>query len=277
MISDYTPPVDRLLAYGDAREPKEWRDYVAELGLTGEHVPELIRMATDEELYYSESEDPEVWAHIHAWRALGQLRAAAAAEPLFELFDLIDDEDDDWVADEVPTILAMLGPVSLPLLTRVLVGDSHGLWARIAAARGLVQLAGLHPDARPACVAALTEQLARHEENEPELNASLISDLADLKAVETLPAIREAYQSGGVDFTVMGDFEDVEIAMGVRETRSHPPRYPGIREQMLYGVPTSVREGAVNWSKAGRNDPCPCGSGLKFKKCCLTKGRNAAS
>ncbi len=23
---------------------------------------------------------------------------------------------------------------------------------------------------------------------------------------------------------------------------------------------------------AGRNDPCPCGSGLKYKKCCLVKG-----
>ncbi len=23
--------------------------------------------------------------------------------------------------------------------------------------------------------------------------------------------------------------------------------------------------------KAGRNDPCPCGSGLKFKKCCALK------
>lgn len=22
-------------------------------------------------------------------------------------------------------------------------------------------------------------------------------------------------------------------------------------------------------SKTGRNDPCPCGSGKKFKKCCL--------
>jgi uncharacterized protein YecA (UPF0149 family) len=22
-------------------------------------------------------------------------------------------------------------------------------------------------------------------------------------------------------------------------------------------------------AKIGRNDPCPCGSGLKFKKCCL--------
>ncbi|MBI5118565.1 SEC-C domain-containing protein [Candidatus Poribacteria bacterium] len=23
----------------------------------------------------------------------------------------------------------------------------------------------------------------------------------------------------------------------------------------------------------GRNDPCPCGSGKKYKKCCLGKGR----
>jgi len=25
--------------------------------------------------------------------------------------------------------------------------------------------------------------------------------------------------------------------------------------------------------KIGRNEPCPCGSGLKFKKCCLTKAK----
>ncbi|MGX5149687.1 SEC-C metal-binding domain-containing protein, partial [Enterobacter hormaechei] len=25
----------------------------------------------------------------------------------------------------------------------------------------------------------------------------------------------------------------------------------------------------VNGSKVGRNDPCPCGSGKKFKSCCL--------
>jgi preprotein translocase subunit SecA len=27
---------------------------------------------------------------------------------------------------------------------------------------------------------------------------------------------------------------------------------------------TTVRKG----EKVGRNDPCPCGSGLKYKKCC---------
>jgi len=29
--------------------------------------------------------------------------------------------------------------------------------------------------------------------------------------------------------------------------------------------------------KVGRNDPCPCGSGLKFKKCCLGKEQNPES
>ena len=30
-------------------------------------------------------------------------------------------------------------------------------------------------------------------------------------------------------------------------------------------IPTTiVRDGA----KVGRNDPCPCGSGLKYKRCC---------
>jgi len=31
----------------------------------------------------------------------------------------------------------------------------------------------------------------------------------------------------------------------------------------------SVRE----YNKIGRNDPCPCGSGLKYKNCCLPSGK----
>ena len=30
-------------------------------------------------------------------------------------------------------------------------------------------------------------------------------------------------------------------------------------------------------SKTGRNDPCPCGSGKKYKRCCLEKDEAAAS
>ena len=32
-----------------------------------------------------------------------------------------------------------------------------------------------------------------------------------------------------------------------------------------------VEERKRAFKKTGRNDPCPCGSGKKFKKCCLER------
>ena len=32
-------------------------------------------------------------------------------------------------------------------------------------------------------------------------------------------------------------------------------------------------EATQDWSKVRRNDRCPCGSGKRFKKCCLKSGR----
>jgi len=39
------------------------------------------------------------------------------------------------------------------------------------------------------------------------------------------------------------------------------------------GGPVTVAQakGAQASPKTGRNDPCPCGSGKKYKKCCLGK------
>ncbi|QUS06286.1 YecA family protein [Klebsiella aerogenes] len=35
--------------------------------------------------------------------------------------------------------------------------------------------------------------------------------------------------------------------------------------------PTAVQQPVRNETKVGRNDPCPCGSGKKYKQCCLAK------
>jgi uncharacterized protein len=44
------------------------------------------------------------------------------------------------------------------------------------------------------------------------------------------------------------------------------------RRQSLEGKMPSVRTHSIRADpKTGRNDPCPCGSGLKYKKCCLGK------
>ena len=79
--ANYPPPVDKLLTFGECSPSPEWPDYLA-LGLGSEHVPDLIRMAIDEELNQAASDSLEVWAPVHAWRALGQLHAEAAIEPL---------------------------------------------------------------------------------------------------------------------------------------------------------------------------------------------------
>ena len=39
---------------------------------------------------------------------------------------------------------------------------------------------------------------------------------------------------------------------------------PALIKEQAVGVGTYNRIGA----KIGRNDPCPCGSGKKYKKCC---------
>ena len=42
----------------------------------------------------------------------------------------------------------------------------------------------------------------------------------------------------------------------------------GMRKELFPGLHAADAGSAKNENKAGRNDPCPCGSGKKFKKCC---------
>jgi uncharacterized protein YecA (UPF0149 family) len=111
----------------------------------------------------------------------------------------------------------------------------------------------------------LSQQLEKFASNDPELNGLLISYLADLKAIESMSTIRQAYNGNYVDCTIMGDLEDVEINLGLRDHRSQPPSYPSLADK--YGLTPFQREPI----KIGRNDPCPCGSGKKYKKCCLNQ------
>ena len=53
--------------------------------LEKKHIPELIKMATDEELNQGDSDSQVVWSPVHAWRALGQLKASEALEHLLGL------------------------------------------------------------------------------------------------------------------------------------------------------------------------------------------------
>lgn len=264
---NYTSPLDRLLQYGEPSTIQKWQDY-SEIGIGMEHIRDLIDMLTDEDLNWADADSQEVWAPVHAWRALGQLRATEAIEPLIQQLDLIDDEEgDDWIGEEFPQVFAMIGPSAIDPLEEYLANSDNGLFSRICAAYSLASIGEAHPASTEKCQKAITIVLEGFSRNDPDLNGFLISYLVDLKAVDSLNTIREAYQQGCVDIGVLGDLEDAEVLLGVREKRSTPsPKYnwsfDGERPA------TSVTR-ASKKAKIGRNDPCPCGSGKKYKKCCL--------
>lgn len=225
MSAAYHDPVAQLLTLGDLRQEggmaSGWRDYPA-LGLTAEHIPELVRMALDEDLHWADPESAEVWAPLHAWRALGQLRAESAVEPLLQLLDRIDGYDDDWAEEDLPEVFGMIGPAAIPGLRDFLADPDHGEWARIAAGEGLVKMVERFPENREQAVAIITDQLRRFAEQDRVANASLVEALCNLKAVESAAVIEQAFAADTVDLATLGDWEEAQILLGLLEERVTP-------------------------------------------------------
>ncbi len=267
----YDPPVAQLLTVGDARQLREWPDYPAQYGLTLAHVPDLIRMMQDEGLNWADSDSLEVWAPVHAWRALGQLRAETAIDAILDTFDIIDDADaGDWQHSEYPTVLAMIGPAAVPALQTYLADFRHGTWPRVTAAKALEKIGRQYPETREEIVAILAKQLAEYNRQDPTTNALLISSLVNLKAVEARNVMAAAFKANRVDLNVQGDWEEVQIQLGLLKKRITPRPEYGWTPPELIPFAKKVRESdffARMWQNVGRNDPCPCGSGKKYKKC----------
>jgi hypothetical protein len=214
----YQPPVERVLTYGESDRitPDDWPDY-RELGIGPEHIPELIQMATDEALNVAAAESTEVWAPLHAWRALGQLRAVEAVEPLLELFDRL--EYDDWVHEELPVVFSLIGPAAFPPLAAYLADLSHTDSSRISAISRIERIGKRWPDAKAEALAMLEERLERFEENESDVNAFLVEALVELGATDAAPLIERAFAQGYVDPMVMGDWEDVQVELGLKSAQ----------------------------------------------------------
>ena len=218
MSAPYSPPVDRLLKLGD-----QGRDYRV-MGLTEEHVPELLRMAADRAL--GGPGTPAAQRHVrwHAWMALGQIADTRGAEPLVAL--LTEEYQDDLAFESLPRVLGQIGPVALPDLRAVLADPAADGDLRIAAANAVAEVGHAHPDARDEAVEALTWQLRSWAEQSEFLNGFLIGYLADFKAVAAAPLMQAAFEAGAVDELVRGDWEDVQIELGLLEERITEPREP---------------------------------------------------
>jgi hypothetical protein len=211
ITQNYPPPLDKLLSLGRP-DYFQWATY-AGYGITTDHIPDLIRLATDMELNEGDPESAEVWGPLHAWRALGQLGAEAAIEHLIPLLHEL--EGDDYVVQDFPMVFALIGKAAISPLATYLADDSHGLFPRMVATEAIETVGGMNPGLELLCVAVLDNQLQQYEQNDPVLNGAIIGSIVALGGEEAIETINRAFVARRVDETIAGDWQYVRKMLGV--------------------------------------------------------------
>lgn len=250
------------------------------------------------------------YAPVHAFFMLGELEAKESLPVILEMM-CSDEKYFDDVFGSVFTEsgwipLFRIGKNQLNLLEEYLKLPGLYTYFRSSATDALTQVA-LHYPERKDDVAEIFKNLLKFfvvkkpKDNiiDTEFNGFLVSDIIELEFQNLLPLIKELYEKRYVAETVAGTFKEVENdilnplkynfkreLLNIKEF--YERRYPRVlfddddddfRDQKIQSIIEShfqtnsqpdyyVRE----QEKIGRNDPCPCGSGKKFKKCCIGKG-----
>lgn len=250
--------LDQLTQLGD---PNDGFDYLA-LGITADHVPELIRIATRRFPRYAPVADEVFWTRPHAWRALGQLRAEAAVEPLVRLLAEGDPED-DWILEDLPDALGMIGRAAIGPALEASLREAGDEYARCASVQAIGEVARRHPDARAEVVEVIVGILRTWETQSPAFNAFVVSELVLLGSVEAAPLMEAAFNAGAVELETTGSWESVQEDLGLIPRRPRKTFVPGpwdgdaaprlgLRNDVVLGPPQPAKSRAK--AKNRRND-----------------------
>jgi hypothetical protein len=140
-----------------------------------------------------------------------------------------------------------MGAGAIPALSAYLVEPKNGVWARITASASIAEVGKWSDDARPEAIGAISRGLEGYAANDPTLNAFAIRDLVELRASQAAPVIEQAFAARRVNFLVQGDWEDVQVELGLLDHRLSPRefRWEAGRRGRLHIRPRTRRGGAA--------------------------------
>ncbi len=278
------PPYSKLMNLGYGDFPEVYEETAAALLQADPRAAakRLLEMVQDESYYDydgddypgGEGGDARGWTRLHAVRALGRMGEAGqiGIEPLLSLLDT----EDDYLREDMPFYFAAVGPAAVEPLARTLTNTDSPSYRRSGAGESLAEIGEKHPELRTKIVRIL-EQTLTAEREDTALTGFLIINLCDLAAKEAMPAIEAAYNGDRVDETLVS-LAEVQEHFGLPITAERPRWDYGPGEPRRAGPHTETHPEAaapdpahtpyVAEDKIGRNEPCPCGSGKKYKKCC---------
>jgi hypothetical protein len=245
-------------------------------------VRDIDRMMTILRAKYEEYEDnPMGLMEPLMVRLAGALRHEPAISKIVEKFR----EDYDILSEECQTALARIGgDAVLDAVRAVYLGEE---WHVRLYATGALER--IHSDAAVRVCADLLEK-----EPAPDLKDNLASGLAGQFSTEANEAAYRYLLVDGDSYDAMSAFvtscaltgqDFPELKTWTDEVKGRRERKGGWKTLMPMGEgpqedpddddpfppPAPALKPIVAEKRAGRNDPCPCGSGKKFKKCCLNK------
>ncbi len=284
-------------------EAVEWA--LAERGQVTVALLEILRRTIDnaEEL----AEDETYMAHFYAMYILAQFREKRAYPLIVELFRLpsetIDGLTGDLVATDLHQVLASVSRGDDSLIKSLIEDSNVDVWVRDASLRALVTLAACGDKQREEVLDYFRSLFRTVLPREPSfLWSSLCSCATDLYPEDLLQDIEQCYDEGladeiyialdevrhvvhlGKEATLedLSQNSEYRLMTDAIEALAQWPFFqvdsseeddesafvPSLRPEPEWTPPPDEWSTSEKKVKIGRNAPCPCGSGKKYKKCC---------
>ncbi len=287
--------IQRLERVGDTPDPKLVAEILQREAEAKPLILQIFKDALSDDWPFSD--DPRWYRLHHAARLLIAWREAAAA-PFFAKLYLEDRFSD--VIEWFELAIADLGPAALPEFLRILEKETNGWDYGVALAYSVVKIIALrHPETREQvvqalrnCLPTLSEEIfKRVQENESAamMWTTVVGELADLDDEESHAHILALFAADLISEDYFESADDYleqlkatpkvppyyDILADYQSDYDHQQKWEARHAAELRREKAQARLAETqSQPKVGRNDPCPCGSGQKYKRC---HGRPGAS
>ncbi len=247
------------------------------------------------------------WSPIHAIHILALIKSRESFELLLDIIRYHEDDLGDWVTEDAASLLVGFGEDFIELIKEFTNDETLETFTRSAAASALTALGKKFLYHQDDIKQHLTKLLKTTQDG---TFAGLVADdLASFHDPSVMPDIHRAFEDGIIDDpfvqedelqdVINGVFSDMDAADLKRNTADPINHFSRENIERLHNInyeeededddefeaeidsalkddysKPALKEIKPEEKKIGRNEPCPCGSGKKYKKCCMGREKS---
>jgi uncharacterized protein YktA (UPF0223 family) len=283
-------------------------EHARELIHRGEEAAAPLREILANEDYWYEGKDGDYWVVVHAINILSAMRDERALPLLIEMVPHAYFSNHDAAVEVLPAALEQFGQAGIEPYTKFITehrgayrDNADFAYCRWVFSSALTRIA-LKNEAAGARVFDFVCSSFEDPQEDDKIYLSFsaghpIALDQDPAKERGLRAVRAAYERGMMNEEINGSFKEFAQLVKNRDAnlftelkaslfdfykpdviKKRQQEHKEMKQENLYwskgaqvipaGYAVSEAGGLQRTDKVGRNDPCPCGSGKKFKKCC---------